>query len=134
MTKSQARQLKCAFLEKFRFHGNVSWACRDVGLKWRETVYGWQEHDEEFAAAFRAAEIEATEVMEQEAHRRGILGVDKPVFHQGVQVATVKEYSDVLLIFMLKARNPGKYRDHYTGPSDGQQPVKTVEREAYEAL
>lgn len=134
MTKSQARQLKEAFLEKFRHHGNVSWACRESGIKWRETVYGWQEHDDEFAAQFRAAEVEATEVMEQEAHRRGILGVDKPVFHQGVQVATVKEYSDVLLIFMLKARNPGKYRDKHDGPQDGQQPVKTVDQAAYEAL
>lgn len=134
MTRSQSRQLKEAFLERFRQHGNLTWACREAGIKWRETVYGWQEHDDDFAAKFRSAEVEATEVMEYEAHRRGVLGVPKPVFHQGVQVATVQEYSDTLLIFMLKARNPAKYRDKYDGAPDGQQPVKAVDQAAYEAL
>lgn len=114
MTRAQSRQLKEAFLEKFRRHGNVTWAARECGLKIRDTVYSWQEHDDEFAVAFRAAEIEATETMEQEAYRRAVLGTEKPVFHQGAVCGSVQEYSDTLLIFMLKARAPEKYRDNVT--------------------
>lgn len=39
------------------------------------------------------------------------------------QYATMKEYSDTLAIFLLKAHNPEKYRDNmkvqHTGPDDG---------------
>jgi hypothetical protein len=94
VTTEQAVHLKKAFLEHFRAHGNVSWACRAVGITRRPTVYEWQEHDDEFAAAFREAEIEATETLEQEAYRRAFQG------------------SDTLLIFLLKARAPTKYRDN----------------------
>lgn len=120
MTRAQSRQHKEAFLEKFRRHGNVTWAAREIGLKHRDTVYSWLEHDEEFAAGFRGAEIEATETMEAEAYRRGIQGTEKPVFHQGVVCGTVQEYSDTLLIFMLKARAPEKYRERQDIKHSGQ--------------
>lgn len=39
------------------------------------------------------------------------------------QIATMKEYSDTLAIFLLKAHNPDKYRENakvqITGPNDG---------------
>lgn len=103
-------------------------------MPYRTVVYGWQEHDEQFAQEYRQAEIEATETLEAEAFRRAHDGVAEPVFHQGVEVGTVQKYSDTLLIFMLKARNPAKYREKHEGAADGQQPVKVVDREAYEAI
>lgn len=111
MTERQARHLKRKFLEAFRLCGIVSWAAREAGLSNRTLVYDWLERDDQFAAAYRDAEIESTETMEAEAHRRGVLGSDKLVYQGGRQVGTVREYSDVLLIFMLKARRPDKYRD-----------------------
>lgn len=110
-TSRQSGHQKKAFLEQFRFHGNVSKTCRAIGIN-RSTVYEWQETDDAFLHAFRQAEIEATETMEAEAYRRGVEGTEKPVFHQGVICGTVREYSDTLLIFMLKARAPEKYRDN----------------------
>lgn len=110
-TARQSGHQKSAFLEHFRTHGNISRTCRALKIN-RSTVYTWQERDDEFAAAFREAEIEATETMEAEAYRRAVDGTMKPVFHQGVQCGTVQEYSDTLLIFMLKARNPEKYREN----------------------
>lgn len=86
----------------------------------RTEIYRWLEHDDEFSAEFRQAEIEATETMEAEAHRRGVLGYDKPVYQGGAQVGTIREYSDTLLIFMLKARNPDKYRDNVKVSHAGQ--------------
>jgi hypothetical protein len=43
--------------------------------------------------------------------RRGVTGYDKPVYQQGRLVGTVREYSDTLLIFALKARAPDRYRE-----------------------
>jgi hypothetical protein len=111
VTSAQAVQLKEKFLEAFRRHGNVSWACRETKVG-RRTVYDWREKDEQFAAAYGVAEIEATETMEQEAYRRAVNGTAEPVFHQGKKIATVQKYSDTLLIFMLKSRAPEKYREN----------------------
>lgn len=52
----------------------------------------------------------AVERMENEARRRAVEGTLRPVFHGGAQVGEVREYSDTLLIFLLKAHDP-KYRD-----------------------
>lgn len=49
--------------------------------------------------------------MEAEAWRRGKTGVLKPVYQGGKKVGSVREYSDTLLIFMLKGTRPEKYRD-----------------------
>ena len=48
--------------------------------------------------------------MEAEARRRGVEGTLKPVFYKGEECGQVREYSDTLLIFLLKAHDP-KYRD-----------------------
>lgn len=115
MTTEQSGHLKEAFLEMFRRTGNVSQACAGSGIKRRGTVYDWQEHDEAFALEYRQAEIEATESLEAEAHRRAMFGVPKykGVYYKGtlLEVVEEREYSDTLLIFLLKARNPEKYRE-----------------------
>ena len=38
------------------------------------------------------------------------------MFHQGKEVGAIREYSDLLLIFMLKARRPARFRDNYVTP------------------
>ncbi len=107
-------------------------------MPYRTLVYDWQEHDEEFSQEYRQAEIEATETMEAEAHRRGVLGVEEPVFHQGEVVGAVKKYSDTLLIFMLKARAPEKYRERVQmqhADADGKRlPLGAVEEFVKDAL
>lgn len=113
------QQAKKLFLDAFREVGIIKSAAKVAGVA-RSTVYRWQEEDDQFAAAFREAEIEATETMEAEAFRRAVLGIDKPIYHQGVKVDTVKEYSDTLLIFTLKARAPEKYRERHDIKHGGQ--------------
>ena len=125
-TLVQSGRRKRAFLDAFREHGNVTAACRETRTP-RSTVYSWQERDETFLFAYRQAEVEATELMEAEAHRRAMRGVveETPILHRGAIVATttVTKYSDTLLIFLLKARAPEKYRDRYdmrhSGPGGG---------------
>ena len=82
------------------------------------------------SATFRAdwdeALEEARELLEAEARRRAAIGVDEPVFYKGKVVGHIRKYSDNLLMFLLKAHWPEKFRDNYavehSGPSGG--PVK----------
>ena len=67
--------------------------------------------DEEFKRVWQEASDIGTEFLEQEAARRAFHGTIKPVFHKGTKCGHVNEYSDTLMIFLLKARNPAKYRD-----------------------
>jgi len=101
---------KRAFLVAFAELGVITYACRAAQIP-RATYYVWMERDERFVMLRNQAEAIAIEKMEAEAHRRAVYGVDKPVFYQGARVATMKEYSDVLLIFLLKGAKPEKYKE-----------------------
>lgn len=137
MTDRQSARLKKQFLEHFAGTGNITESATAVGIR-RRVVYEWQERDDEFCLAFREAEIQATETMEAEARRRGMLGVDEPVFHQGEVVGSIKKYSDTLLIFLLKARAPEKYRERLQmqhADADGKRlPLGAVEEFVKDAL
>lgn len=89
-------------------------------MPYRTLIYAWQEQDDEFAAEYRDAEIQATETMEAEAYRRAVNGTAEPVYHQGAEVGSTQRYSDTLLIFMLKARAPEKYRERHEVKHGGQ--------------
>ena len=39
--------------------------------------------------------------------------MDEPRFYEGEVCGYVRKYSDTLLIFLLKARRPAKYQDHF---------------------
>ena len=77
--------------------------------------------DPEFKTAYEAAGEEAVQVLEDEAIRRAYEGVERPVSQGGKKVGVVQEYSDTLLIFLLKGARPNKYRDNVrqevTGPN-----------------
>jgi hypothetical protein len=103
---------KKRFLEHFRQWGILQTAANYAGVH-RVTVWRWQERDPAFSAAFHQAIEQSNEVFEAEAGRRGVEGVEKPVYQGGELVGHVREYSDTLLIFLLKARKPEKYRDRY---------------------
>jgi hypothetical protein len=130
MTRAQVARLKKAFIEQFAEYGNITTAAMRAGIA-RRTVYGWQEQDDQFAAAFRDAEIQATETLESEARRRAVEGVVTitPYYHRGELLSETVEtkYSDTLLIFLLKARAPEKYRERvgieHSGPGGG--PIQT---------
>jgi hypothetical protein len=122
---------------------NVGRACAAVGIS-RWTAYHWRREMPDFAKAWDEAMRVGVSALEDEAHRRGFEGVDKPLVHQGQftylrdfnainpetgecftpecapvlkdangapRIATMKEYSDTLAIFLLKAHDPEKYRE-----------------------
>jgi hypothetical protein len=105
-----------AFLTALRAHGNVSEACAAAQFG-RTAAYAWRGDDPDFAAAWDEALDEAADTMEREAWRRAVEGTEKPVFgslggKKGTgEVGRIREYSDTLLIFMLKAARPEKFRE-----------------------
>ena len=106
-TTGRARE---RFLKVYALCGNVTTAAKAAGIG-RATVYVWAEHDDAFAQAMRQAELEATDVLEQEAWRRARDGVAEPVYQHGKLVGTVQRFSDALLVFLLKSRAPERFRD-----------------------
>ncbi len=103
----------------------VATACRASGYA-VPSVYRWRKGDADFAARWNDALVMAGDLLEEEADRRGRLGVDQPVFYQGRKVGAKKRYSDPLLIARLKAIRP-QYRDRSsTPPPLAAPPVQTV--------
>ena len=140
-TRGQMEQLKKPFLLDFAQTGNVTESCENVGVG-RTTVYRWKEDDNDFLIGWHQAEIEATERLETAARRRAVDGVTTitPILHRGKVVYQVEEtkYSDTLLIFLLKARAPEKYRERVQmqhADADGKKlPIGAVEEYVRDAL
>lgn len=97
----------------------------------RTTAYAHRNSDPKFAAAWDVALEDACDDLEGEARRRGFKGTSKPVYQNGKLVGTVQEYSDVLLMFLLKANRPERFRDNHhvktevSGPNGGAIPLAT---------
>jgi hypothetical protein len=108
-----------AFLAQLRETGNVSAAARAAGTC-RSRCYEWRQRDRDFAAAWADALEEAADRLEMEAFRRAVTGVDEDRFFQGSAVGEVTRYSDSLLMFLLRARRPGRF-----GPRPADRPETT---------
>jgi hypothetical protein len=120
-TPKRRRDWKPDWLAAFAEHGTVCKAC-EVAKVARSTAYEGRT-DEQFAEMWDEIEAATTDAMEREAYRRAVEGVERPVWQGGKLMGTVAEYSDTLLIFMLKGRKPEVYRDNvrveHSGPSGG---------------
>jgi hypothetical protein len=69
------------------------------------------------------AQTEAAQLLEDEAIRRAHEGILTPVFYKGNPTGVMREYSDALLMFLLRGFTPEKYRDRgsveVSGPAGG---------------
>lgn len=132
MTKSEKsgpenitrRKAKCFLAALIENYGNVTAACQQAGLTVTQVV-DLEVDDEDFARALGQARILGLCALEDEARRRAMDGVEKPVFYQGSQCGVIRDYSDTLLMFLLKNGLPDKYRDKAAGP-DGDKPGAEV--------
>ena len=110
--------IQLRFIEVFETTANISAACRVIGFS-RTAVYRRRKRDQEFADAWAEAEQVAADALEAELWRRGVEGIDRPIMHQGKQVGTVKEYSDLALIALIKARRPEQFNEHLEATKSG---------------
>lgn len=85
-------------------------ACEAAGFSYIELLRR-RKVDPEFEKKFQAAYDEGLQSLEDECVRRAFEGVEKPVFFQGVQCGNVQEYSDGMMMFLLKGGRPEKFKD-----------------------
>lgn len=104
---------KTRFLEMLRKTGNPSVAARSIGFA-PATMKRHREADAEFDREWHEAESEASDALEAEARRRAVEGVlrEKCIGggKDGKFIEEV-EYSDQLLLALLKANKPEKFAD-----------------------
>ena len=114
------------FIQTMKSTGNITIAAREAGVK-RPTAYYWKDRNEKFSKEWDGAMDHAVDLLEAEARRRGMVGVDEPVFQGGKQVGVKRRYSDGLLSMLLKANRPEKFGDRqkleHSGPEGGPVPV-----------
>ncbi len=99
---------RAAFLKALSETASVSAACERAGVS-RRTVYTCREADPAFAEKWEKAETMGLDALEDEAIRRGFEGNDKPVWQSRQLVGHIREYSDRMLLAVLKARRPERF-------------------------
>jgi len=117
-----------AFIAAYTHCASVSESARIVGLD-RKQHYEWLKADRHYRAAFEAEAEQAAQSLEDEAVRRALEGVKRPMYYRGKPVRTGRgrsgrtvyevEYSDQLLVLLLKRFRPQLYREHVTAEVSG---------------
>jgi len=114
-----------AFLAAYRATASVTRAALAAQIR-REAHYRLLERSADYRAAYKAAAIEAAQTLEDEAVRRAVEGTTRPVMYHGKRILIPadsskprgkktplleREYSDALLLALLKAKKPKEYRE-----------------------
>jgi hypothetical protein len=105
------------FLKALAETGIVSAAVEIAGTS-RTRVYELRKRNPGFAAGWEEAEERAADALEAEAWRRAVDGVQEPLVSGGKVVRdddgrpiAIRRYSDALMIALLKARRPDRFKD-----------------------
>lgn len=108
--KIKSRADKNKWLNEFVQCGSITDTCKKRGIS-RQTYYDWMKNDAVFARVFKE-EVRpmVVSLLEDEAYRRAVKGINKGVYYRGEKVAVEKEYSDSLLALLLRANAPDKYK------------------------
>jgi hypothetical protein len=93
----------------------------------RGSHYHWLDTDPDYARAFNASRRQSVDVLEAEAMRRALEGVDEYVMHAGKPIRDPetgewmkkRRFSDFLLFKLLQAVAPEKYRDNHMAIDEG---------------
>ena len=109
-----ARQNK--FLQAFSAAGTIQGAARAAKIN-RETVRQWRHNDAAFEELFQNADSDVTGLLEDSA-MTDALGHWDPKKKRNVGACTITR------IFLLKSRDPEKYRDNLKVEHAGEPPVR----------
>jgi len=105
-----SKKKRRVFLNILAQTGRVAVASRAAGYQNTSFLTKLRRDDEDFAEEWDLALEAAKHVLEEEAVRRATDGVLEPVFYKGVIVGHKPNYSDALLMFILRKLDPA-YRD-----------------------
>jgi len=117
-------QVKKDFIKALADCGNVTTAAEAVGVP-RRTLYHHRKNEAEFREAWDYALDEANDRLEYEAYRRAVHGVDRPIYQKGQLIGYERTYSDNLLIRLLEATRPDKYK-HRTEQQIVEDPLQSI--------
>jgi hypothetical protein len=101
-------EFKEQFVEMLGVLPNVTAVCRLMDIN-TSNISRARGSDEKFDNEIKRAIEEGYDMLEEEARRRAVDGVEKPVFYRGEEVGSVREYSDTLLKTLLKGYRPKKF-------------------------
>ena len=101
---------RAAFIERLRATGNVTLAAAGAGVG-RQHVYRTRNRSKKFRRLWDEALEQAVDLLEGEARRRAT-GTREDVWYAGRVVGTKPVYDSALLMFLLKAHRPHKFRDN----------------------
>lgn len=124
-----------AFLAELALRGNILDSCGASGVS-RSNVYQRRDADPDFALAMAQALEDATDRLEREAWRRAHEGLVRKQFYKGDPLIdpetgaqyVEREYSDTLMVQLLKAHKPDKYRERREVEHTGGVALEVVER------
>lgn len=109
-TPELVEELKLTFLRVYATKGIIAAGLSAADVA-RSTYKRWREEDEAFNEACVEAEEMAADLLEMEARRRAEDGIDHPVIFKGEITDTYKQYSDTLMLALLKGVKPDKYKE-----------------------
>lgn len=153
LTPKQRKAKQQKFLKAYAEHGIIKYACQVAGIN-RSTYYSWRDTDEWFKAQLPEAKDEACDTLEYAAYTQSVEGVEEPALSMGRLVyeedepvldeagnpildkkgnpvtrrgkqVMIKKYSPQLLITLLKANMPEKYKDKQQLDVNGSLVIKT---------
>jgi hypothetical protein len=145
---------KPAFLAAYVRTASITKAARAARIE-RQLHYRWLADDPDYPKQFQAAQTEAAQLLEDEAIRRAHEGIVKPLVYKGrftyksrpkknadgslVQEngkpvyedygapLAIREYSDGMMMFLLRGFMPNKYKENasleLSGPGGGAIPL-----------
>lgn len=100
-----------AFLEALAAGWAAAHAAERAGHP-RSSFYLLRDRDEDFRVAWDEAIEQGTEVLEDEARRRGVDGYDEEQYDgEGKLIRRTRRYDSALLQLLLRGRRPDKYRE-----------------------
>ena len=121
--------MRAAILEGLTEGKTFKDAANDVGVPYG-TLRQWRQDDPDFNMKCEQAYDEGTDVLEREAQRRAVDGMEETTIRtytkDGAEIeekTVAHRYSDTLMNIMLQGRRPHKYRQkqavEVTGPDGG---------------
>ena len=115
---AERAKVRDAFLSTLAKGLSVTAAAKAAGRE-RTFFTDWRAEDQTFAKAWDSAIEEGTDFIEDQGLRRATVGWSEPIFNHGKQVGTKTVYDSVLLIALLNARRPDKFKRSTRAESPG---------------
>ncbi len=103
-------ELRARFFEHLSESCNVTLSAKAIGMS-RSHMHTLRRNDKTFAKEWDNAIEIATDALEHAARKRAMDGYQRPIYQRGELVGHEPCFSDALMITLLKAHRPEKFRD-----------------------